>query len=162
MPKKPAINCHAQTPMSVTDESSFDILVIWSREHVPNVAEATNLQADIYAVRHVAHEIGAHAAKPSKDDRPPVPDAGRSPAHQTVTGEEGAPAIRPGTSWSGRLAIQGLVKVSTSLNTSSSWNRSLAVICWLRKPSITATACAKTTGRRISNSGHGPNRPGSE
>jgi hypothetical protein len=47
VPKKPAIYCHAQTPMSVTDESSFDILAIWSREHVPNVAEATNLQADI-------------------------------------------------------------------------------------------------------------------
>ena len=159
---KSAIYYRGKTQITMISESSFDILAIWSREYVPNVAAVTNLQAGICAVRHATHEIGAPAAKRSKDDRLPAPDAGRSSAHQTVTGEAGEPAIRPDTSWSGRLAIRGLAKVSTSSNTSSSWNRSLAVIFWLRRPSITATACAKTTGRKISNSGHGLSRPGSE
>jgi hypothetical protein len=96
--------------MTVISESSFDILAIWSREYVPNVAAVTNLQADICAVRHAAHEIGAPAAKRSKDDRLPAPEAGRSSAHQTVTGGAGEPAIRPDTSWSGRLAIRGLAR----------------------------------------------------
>ena len=133
--------------MSMARESDFDILAIWSREHVPNVAEPTNLQTDICAARHAVHEIGVRAAKRSRDDLLLAPDAGRSPAHRTATGEAGAPAIRRGTLWSGRLAIRGLARVSTSSNTSWSWSRSLAVIfCSGDRPSPQRRARRQPTG----------------
>ena len=66
--RKSAINYRARTLMSMARESDFDILAIWSREHVPNVAEPTNLQTDICAARHAVHEIGVRAAKRSRDD----------------------------------------------------------------------------------------------